>query len=206
MEVSNFHTIVTGNESWFNLELQPSATWRTRREDLPRRVTEQFGRRKFMLTVIWGVKGFHVVDLMTSQRSFDSQYFVNHIMVPLVAKVFPKGRNPHARRLHLHLDNCRVHFSRAVEQFIAQNHISRVPQPAYSPNRAPSDFWRFGHLKNSLAGRMFDDPEGLLDAITSFLEEVQPSKLHGVFTHWVERFRWVLENNGDDIHEEIVRG
>jgi hypothetical protein len=34
---------------------------------------------------------------------------------------------------------------------------------------------------------MFDDPEELLDCITSFLEEVQPSELHVVFSHWVER-------------------
>jgi hypothetical protein len=30
---------------------------------------------------------------------------------------------------------------------------------------------------------MFDDPEELLDGITSFLEEVQPSELHIVFSH-----------------------
>jgi histone-lysine N-methyltransferase SETMAR len=201
MEASNFRNIVTGDESWFTLELQQSAKWSTSREDMPQRVRQQIGTRKFMLTVIWGVDGFHVVDLMTSQRSFDSQYFVDNIMVPLVEKVFPKGRNPHARRLHLHLDNCRVHFSRVAEQFVAQNHISRVPQPAYTPDLAPSDFWLFGHLKNSLAGRMFDDPEELLDGTTSFLEEVHPSELQVVFSHLVERVRWVLENNGDYYHE-----
>jgi histone-lysine N-methyltransferase SETMAR len=137
-------------------------------------VRQQIGIRKFMLTIIWGVDGFHLVDLMTSQRNFDSQYFVDNIVVPLVEKVFPKGRNPDARRLHLHLDNRRVHFSRVTEHLITLNHISRVPQPAYSPDLAPSDFWLFDHLKNSLAGRMFDDPEELLDGITSFLEGFSP--------------------------------
>jgi hypothetical protein len=143
---------------------------------------------------------------MTSQCSFDSQYFVDHIMVALIEKVFPKRRNPHARRPHLHLDNCRVRFSSVAEQFIAQNHISRVPQPAYSLDLAPSYFWLFGHLKNSLAGRIFDNPEQVLDDITSFLEEVQPSELHVVFSHCVERVRSVLENNGDYSHESIFRG
>jgi hypothetical protein len=136
MEGSNFRNTVTGDESWFTFELQQSAKWRTSREDVPQRVRQQIGTRKFMLTLIWGVEGFHVVDLMTSQRSFDSQYFADNIMVPLVQKVFPKGRNPYARRLSFHLDHCRVHFSRVIEQFIAQNHISRVPQPAYSPDLA----------------------------------------------------------------------
>jgi histone-lysine N-methyltransferase SETMAR len=201
MEVSNFHNIVTGNESWRTFELQQSAKWTTSREDVPQRMRQQLGTRKFMLTLIWGVDRFHVVDLMTSQRSFDSQYFVDHIMLSLLEKVFPKGRNPHARQLHLHLDHCRVHFSRVPEQCIAENHISRVPQPAYSPDLAASDFWLFGYLKNSLASRMFDDPEELLDGITLFLDEVHPSELHVVFSHWVERVRWILENNGDDSHE-----
>jgi hypothetical protein len=44
-----------------------------------------------MLTVIWGVDGFHVVDLMTSQRSFNSEYFMSYALAPMVAKVFPGG-------------------------------------------------------------------------------------------------------------------
>jgi histone-lysine N-methyltransferase SETMAR len=99
------------------------------------------------------------------------------------------------------LDNCRIHFSKVTEQFVGQNHISRVPQPAYSPDLAPSDFWLFGHLKTSLAGRMFDEPGELLDGIRSFLEEVRPSELQIVFSHWIERVRWVLANNGDYYHE-----
>jgi hypothetical protein len=52
MEASNFRNIVTGNESWFSLELQQSTKWSTSREDVPQRVRQQIGTRKFMLTVI----------------------------------------------------------------------------------------------------------------------------------------------------------
>jgi hypothetical protein len=44
-----------------------------------------------MFTVIWGVDGFHAVDLMISQRSFNSDYFVSHVLAPMIAKVFPGG-------------------------------------------------------------------------------------------------------------------
>jgi hypothetical protein len=70
-----------------------------------------------MLAVIWGVDGFHVVDLMTSQCCVNSEYFVSHVLAPMVGKVFPRRRIPHPRQLQLHLDNCRVHFSKATEQF-----------------------------------------------------------------------------------------
>jgi histone-lysine N-methyltransferase SETMAR len=119
----------------------------------------------------------------------------------MVAKGFPRGRIPHTRRLQLHLDNCRVHFSKATEQFITENHIGRVPHPPYSPDLAPSDFWLFGHVKTSLVGQIFDEPEQLLEAITEFLNEIQPPEVVAVFNHWVERVRWILENNGDYYHE-----
>jgi hypothetical protein len=131
---------------------QPPAQWSAFREDVPQRVRQQDDTQTFMPPVIWGGGGFHVVDLVTSQRNFDSRNFVANIRVPPIKKVFPKGSNPHVRRLHVHLYTCRVHFSKVTEQCIAQNHILRVPQPSYSPDLARSDFWLFGHLKTSLVG------------------------------------------------------
>jgi hypothetical protein len=86
MEANKFRNIVTSDESLFAFELQQFTKWSTSREDVPQRVRQQIGTRKVMLTVIWGVHGFQVADLMTSQYSFDSQYFMDNIMVPLVEK------------------------------------------------------------------------------------------------------------------------
>jgi histone-lysine N-methyltransferase SETMAR len=153
-----------------------------------------------MLTVIWGVDGFHVVDLMISQRSLNSEYFVNHVMAPMIAKVFPQGRTPHARLLHHHLDNCRVHFSKTTQQFVSGNHILHVPHPPYSPDLAPSDFWLSGHVETALVGQRFEEPEELLEAVTEFLNEIQRSELELAFSHCLELVRWVLANNGEYYH------
>jgi hypothetical protein len=48
---------------------------------------------------------------------------LNHILEPLLPVVFPDGRKPHSRRLSLHLDNGRVHRSKASESFFAENSI-----------------------------------------------------------------------------------
>jgi hypothetical protein len=56
-------------------------------------------------------------------------------------------------------------------------------------------------MKSSLAGWTFDEPEEFLEAITEFLNEIRPSEWEVVFSHWVERTRLVLENNGDYYHE-----
>jgi histone-lysine N-methyltransferase SETMAR len=152
LQKSNFGKVVTGDESWFYLETGHSAQWSVSRDNVATKTKPMIGTPKFMWTVMWGIKVFHVVDLMTSQSQFNSQYFVEHIMMPLVQEIFPHGRNQRALRLHLHLDNCWVHFSKVAEQFCAASDILQIPHPPYSPESAPSDFWLFGHIKTALAG------------------------------------------------------
>jgi hypothetical protein len=99
------------------------------------------------------------------------------------------------------LHNCRVHFSKATEEFITENHIGRVPHSPYNPDLAPSDSWLFGHVKTLFVTQTFDESEQLLEDITEFLNAVQQPEVAAVFSHLVERMRWVLENNGDYHHE-----
>jgi hypothetical protein len=56
---------------------------------------------KVMLTVIWGIDGFHVVDVMPSGGHVNTEFFLTHIVDLLLAKVFPEGRNCHAPRLNV---------------------------------------------------------------------------------------------------------
>jgi hypothetical protein len=96
-------------------------------------VRQQIGTKKLMLTVIEGVAGWHVVDLMTSERCFNSEHFMSIVMAPMITKAFPHGRNLHTRRLHLHLDDCCIHFLKVTGRIIIENHILYVTQPLYSP-------------------------------------------------------------------------
>jgi histone-lysine N-methyltransferase SETMAR len=114
---------------------------------------------------------------MTSQEIFNSQYFGDNVLTHLLPKIFPQGRRRHALRLHCHLDNCRVHFSKTSEQFVTKNEIVHISHPPYRPDLAPSDFWLFGHMKAALAGQAFDRTKELCDAVTIFLEESQASEL-----------------------------
>jgi hypothetical protein len=100
------------------LEFHYSAKWSVPRNDVLQTVKQQqIGIQTFMLTVIWGIAGFHVVDLMTDQHSYNTHYFLSQILEPLLLALFPDGRKPHSRRLDLHFDNCGVHCSKASVNF-----------------------------------------------------------------------------------------
>jgi hypothetical protein len=108
--------VVPGDESSFIVESQRSAKWSTSRQDVPQLVRQQIGAKKSMLPVIWGVDGVHVIDSMTGERNAASilSTFMDNMIVTLVEKVVLKGRNRDARQIRIHLGNCRVHFSNAL--------------------------------------------------------------------------------------------
>jgi hypothetical protein len=144
-------------------------------------VIQTIGTKKVMLTVIWEIDGFHVVDMMPPGRHFNTESFLTHIMDPLLAKVFPEGRKSHALRLSVHFDNCPVHSWNASKQFFDGNSLVVVLHPPYIPDLAPSNFWLFAHIKTSLVGGIFHDADELLEAMIEFLNEIQPSELRLVF-------------------------
>jgi hypothetical protein len=137
----------------------PRQTSFSSRDEVPQRVDPAIGTATFMLTAIWGVNGFHLLDLMLSRRRFNRKYFTEHVMAPLVQTVFPQGRSQYTPRLNGHLDNCCVHFSKVTEQFFIEIQPLHVPHPPDHPDMATSDFWLFGCIKTGLTGRSFAEPE-----------------------------------------------
>ncbi len=58
---------------------------------------------------------------------------------------------------HFHQDNAPVHNSILVTDYLTKIGIKTVPQPPYSPDLAPYDFWLFSKLR----GCRFETIEGL---------------------------------------------
>jgi hypothetical protein len=63
------------------------------------------------------------------------------------------------QNLIIHHDNALIHRSFIVSQCLAQNNMTAVPHPPYSPNLAPCDFFLFPNLKLWMKGWRFDTTE-----------------------------------------------
>jgi hypothetical protein len=59
------------------------------------------------------------------------------------------------------------------------------------------DFFLFGHVKNRLQGIVFQSETEFLVGIKEVLDEIPVETLQRIFEHWMERFEWVSQNNGD---------
>jgi len=60
----------------------------------------------------------------------------------------------------LHHDNAPAHASLLIREFLAKQETIVVPQPPYSPDLAPADFFLFPKLKSTLKGRRFQTIRG----------------------------------------------
>jgi len=59
----------------------------------------------------------------------------------------------------LHHDNAPAHVSLLIREFLTKHETTVVPQPPYSPDLVPADFFLFPKLKSSLKGRRFQNVE-----------------------------------------------
>ena len=80
--------------------------------------------------------------------------------------------------LVLHHDNAPAHSSFLVRNFLAKNETTVVPQPPYSPDLAPADFFLFPKLKSTLKWRRFDT-----------FDEIQKNSTKGLFAIPKEAFQ-----------------
>ena len=193
---NSYRNIITGDQSWFLYKYDPQGAWVFEDDSAPVYPNPSNFVQKMMLTIIWGVYGTYIIDELPEGEHFNSQYFVEHILLPLEAQkqiIWP-GRGNH--KILLHLDNCRVHNSQYTQSVMDQTIFKRAPHPPYSPDIAPSDFFLFGYIKEKLKGHLHNNKEELYDDILTIIEGISLETKIAVFDEWAYRCNWVSSHEG----------
>ena len=84
---------------------------------------------------------------------------------------------------HFHQDNEPVHNSILVTDYLTKMGIKTVPQPPYSPNLAPCDFWLFPKLR----GGCYKTIEEMKGAVTKVINTLTQEDFHWSFQKLLER-------------------
>ena len=85
---------------------------------------------------------------------------------------------------HFHQDNAPVYNSILVIDYLSKMGIKIVPQPPYSPDFAPCDFWLFPKL----TGCRYETTEEMKDAVTKVIDTLTQEDFHGAFQKLLERY------------------
>ena len=94
---------------------------------------------------------------------------------------------------HFHQNNAPVHNSILVTDYLTKMGIKTVPQPPYSPDIAPCDFWLF--LK--LTGCLYETIEEMKEAVTKVIETLTQEGFPGTLQKLLERHNKCIAAGGD---------
>ncbi|GFU60244.1 putative transposase [Trichonephila clavipes] len=84
----------------------------------------------------------------------------------------------------------------SVNRFLASKNIPVAPQPPYSPDLSPCDFFLFLKLKNHLKGHHFGTLENIQTAVTDQLKAFPISEFHQCYEEWKKRLQRCVASKG----------
>ena len=143
---SFFKHVITGDETWileYDLDTKrQSSEWHTSNSPRPKKARMSKSKIKIILICFFDSQGVVHKEFVPQGQTFNKQYY-REVLERLIKRVL-RVRPEIADTWMLHHDN-----APSVNEFLAKKSISVVPQPPYSPDLSPCDFFLFPKNSNS---------------------------------------------------------
>ena len=111
---------------------------------------------KVMLVVFFDWHGVIHYEFVPRGQTINKEFYVAVLKRLREAIRWKRPQLWMNQRWVLHHDNAPAYSSFLVHNFLAKNETTVVPQPPYSPDLAPANFFLFPKLKSTLKGCCFD--------------------------------------------------
>jgi len=125
-----------------------------------------------------------------------NQFYYREILERLRKRVV-RVRPSIANNWMLHHDNAPCHMAISVIEFLAKKGIPVVPQPPYSRDLSPCDFFLFPKLKFHLKGRHFGTVGNIEKAVTDQLKVIPVSDYQRCYEEWEQRLLRCVASQGN---------
>jgi hypothetical protein len=83
-----------------------------------------------------------------------------------------------------------------VREFLAQNNITMLPHPQYSPEVVPCDLFLFPKLKTHHKGHHFGTVENVQVAVTRTLNNISSEYFQHCYEEWQKRWNRCIRSQG----------
>lgn len=137
--------VITGDESWF-FQYDPetkrqSQQWLSPGAPRPKKARMSKSKVKTMLICFFDSKGVVHKEFVPPGQTVN-QVFYRDVLERLRKRVL-RVRPEIAKTWVLHHDNAPCHTAFSVSQFLVSKGIATLPQPPYSPDMSPCDFFSY---------------------------------------------------------------
>jgi len=191
--------VITGDEIWI-FEYYPetkrqSKEWHTSASPRPKKVRRSKPKIKSMLICFFDSEGIVHTEFVPQGHTVD-QFYYREILERLRKRVVRVGPSI-ADNWMLHHDNTPCHTAISVIEFLAKKGIPVVPQPPYSPDLSPCDFFLFPKLKFHLKGRHYGTVENIEKAVTDELTAIPVRDYQRCYEEWEPCLRRCVASQGN---------
>ncbi|PNF20350.1 Mariner Mos1 transposase [Cryptotermes secundus] len=193
--------VITGDETWvygYDVETKAqSSQWKHPGSPRPKKARQVRSNVKVMLTVFFNFNGIVHHEFLPQGQTVNKEYYlkVQRRLREAIRKKRPDLWKNNSWLLHH--DNAPAHTSLLVREFLAKNNTVTMPQPPYSPDMAPCDFFLFPKIKRTLKGRRFTSIDDIKSASLKELKAIPKIEFEKCFDDWKKRWRKCIISNGD---------
>jgi hypothetical protein len=171
--------------------------WADDREDGDTNSKRMLSSRKTIPSTRFSRTGFLSIEFLPQGHKYDSQFFAETVLPSIVASLLVCRPKPKARAARRQMTIAKARDPRSSIQQMEQYRFIRAPQPPYSPNRAPYDFFLFGHLKSQFEDKRFLDEDDVKKEVTHISTKTPITLLCSVIDEWVQRLMRCIERGGN---------
>ena len=130
-------------------------SWKTPEEPTPKKARQVRSTVKVLLTVFFDYRGVVHQEFLPQRRTVNKEYYLETMRRWREATRKKRPELSKNNSWILHHDNAPAHSSLLVRDFLAKTNTTVMPQPPYSSDLAPSDFFLFPKLKKPMKGHRF---------------------------------------------------
>jgi histone-lysine N-methyltransferase SETMAR len=189
--------LITGDESWIHWDNQRRGMWAQDRDELPPNVKRTISSKTRMVSAYFSRCGFVSVEFLPIGQKYNSQFFTETVLPGIKGKFAECRPKLLTTAAHLHVDNAKPHTSKMSIEKIKELGFILVPQPPYSPDLAPCNFFLFGYLKQHLEGKHFTREDQVIAAAREVLDKIPLQTFQNVMDDWQYRLRRCIQLGGE---------
>ena len=181
---------ITGDETWIHAydpeRTDKSSDYRAKAEARPKRARQSHSKIKVMMTVFFDFRVVVHYEFFPPRQTVKKEYYLSTMSCLWTNNSW-----------FLHHYNAPSHTALVLPDHFVKNSTHIVPQPAYSPDLAPCDFWLFPKLKEPLRRTSFESIDEIKAESNKALMAIPEKDYLTCFEDWKIRWYKCISSRGD---------
>ena len=195
--------VITGDESRV-FEYDPeskrqSAEWHTPTSRRQKKARMSKSRVKSMVIVFFDAKGIAHHEFVPPGQTVNAEYY-KEVLQRLNHRV-TRVRKEIQTSWKLHHDNAQSHTAFVVTSYLTRIGVATIPQPPYSPDLAPANFFLFPRLKRELKRHHLGTLKNVQTTTTTLLNSIPAEEFQGAYAAWKLRWQKCIDAQGSYFEE-----